>query len=234
VTDNTAIAADAGGGVDNSTGDPTVLRRTLGFRLPVAAGIKSDHTPDWLDTYLSLEDLASHLRCYAPAVIPDLLQTPAYAREVLTLAHPGEGENLEQRIDILERRQQLLTRPDPLRLWVVVEQVALRRQLGSWRVWRDQLAHLADLADCPDITVQIIPDHAGGPIISGVGFTILRFPAGDLTDIVHLRDATGASFLREYSDLEVYRHVWDRLCLKAIRPDRTSDIVNAAAAGSPL
>ncbi|MBU3064252.1 helix-turn-helix domain-containing protein [Nocardia sp. NEAU-G5] len=189
----------------------------------------------WLDTYLTLEDSATHLRCYAPAMIPDLLQTAAYAREVLALAHPdAEEADLERRLDLLHQRQRILTRPDPPRLWVVIEQVALRRQLGRWQVWRDQLAHLAQIADRPNIIVQIMPDHAGGPIISPNGFTILRFADASLTDIVHTRHATGTCFLHRHDELSTYRQTWDRLCLKAIAPNRTSDIVTAAAAGSPL
>ncbi|WP_024803164.1 helix-turn-helix transcriptional regulator [Nocardia sp. BMG51109] len=196
--------------------------------------LDTDLTPRWLDTYLALEDSATLLRTYAPGTIPHLLQTPDYAREVFGISHPGCAEDIQRRVEVLEQHQRLLTRADPPRIWVVVEQAALRRQLGGRTIWGEQLDHLARAAEQPNISVQIMPDHAIGPAISTVPFTVLRFGATDLPDIVHVSHATGAQFLDKRGDVDIYHALWDRLCVKAIPPERTSDLVTAAADGAPL
>ncbi|GAB2687510.1 DUF5753 domain-containing protein [Nocardia thraciensis] len=238
--DGPASAADSG----NDAGRPedaVLLRRVLAGRLRKVRHadaawrrhVGAEAASLWMDTYLALEDASSLLRYYAPGVIPDLLQTPAYAREVAALARPGTAD-IQQPIDLLLKRQEILDRAAPPRLWVVIEQAALRRQPGGHQVWRDQLQHLARAADRPNITVQIMPDHACGPLISSVPFVLLRLADADLGDIVHIHHATDARFLDKPSDLDAYHTIWDRLCVNAIRPDRTSDIITAAADGSHL
>ncbi|WP_280384138.1 DUF5753 domain-containing protein [Nocardia wallacei] len=234
--EGSASAADGAGPLDDSARQQRALASRL-RKLRHADASRGRHpqaeaAPLWMDTYLALEDSCSLLRCYAPGVIPDLLQTPAYAREALALARPAD--DVQQQVDLLRRRQEILDRRNPPRLWVVIEQAALRRQPGGHQVWRDQLNHLAGAAQRPNITVQIMPDHACGPLISTIPFVLLRLADADLGDIVHIHHATDARFLDRPSDLDTYHAIWDRLCVNAVRPDRTSDIITAAADGSPL
>ncbi|WP_019931322.1 helix-turn-helix transcriptional regulator [Nocardia sp. BMG111209] len=183
-------------------------------------------TQRW-DTYFTLEDAAALIRSYAPGVMPPLLQTAAYAQAILAVAQQGSTLELQRRVEVLIRRQRLLTRPDAPRLWVVVEEAALRRPLGGTAVWRAQLEYLARTALRPNVTVQILPDHRGGPAISAVPFTMLRFGAADLGDLVHLHHATGTQFLDRRSDLDAYREIWDRLSVVAMAPEQTIDRIAA-------
>ncbi|GAB2706275.1 helix-turn-helix domain-containing protein [Nocardia thraciensis] len=184
-----------------------------------------------LDTFLALEDAATVVRSYAPGVIPDLLQTAAYAHAVSALSRPGPTADVQRRVELLMRRQRLLHRPAPPKLWLVIEEAALRRPFGGIEIWRDQLEHLADAATRPDITVQILPDHVGGPAISAVPFTLLRFDEPDLGDIVHLHHTTGAQFLDRRGDLDAYHAIWDRLSAHAAPPAHTGDAIAALLAG---
>ncbi|MBB5912682.1 transcriptional regulator with XRE-family HTH domain [Nocardia transvalensis] len=194
----------------------------------------SDLLPRGLDSYLVLEDSASLIRCYAPGMIPGLLQTPGYAREVLAVTYPDDPAEVERHLAAYDMRWSLLDEDDPPRVWIVIEQSALRRQLGSHQVWRDQLDHLTEAVARPNICVQIMPDHAAGPAISTVPFTVFRFADADLDDVVHVHHATGAQLLDTRPDLDTYHGIWERLCVTAIKPERTGDIVTAAAAGAHL
>ncbi|WP_280381301.1 helix-turn-helix domain-containing protein [Nocardia wallacei] len=194
--------------------------------------VDADAGPRWFDSYLRYEETATELRGYAPGVIPELLRTPAYARAALTVAHHATGVRIdvERRIEVLKQRQQRLTGSAPPRLWVVIEQAALRRQLGDRQVRRDQLKHLLRVAsELPHVTVQILPDHVCGPVISAFPFTVLRFAATDLTDVVHIHYTTGAQFLEKRSDVDTYHVMWDHLCLNALPPDRSLRAIAAAA-----
>ncbi|MBF6171846.1 helix-turn-helix domain-containing protein [Nocardia blacklockiae] len=184
-----------------------------------------------LETYLALEGAASVVRCYSPGVIPDLVQTAAYAHAVAAIARPGPTGDIQRRVELLMRRQRLLLRPDAPKVWLVLEEAVLRRPFGGTEVWRDQLDHLAEVASGAKVTVQVLPDHIGGPAISAVPFTLLRFAAQDLGDIVHLHHAAGAQFLDRRGDLETYHAIWDRLCVHAAPPEQSLALIAAVAAG---
>lgn len=185
------------------------------------------------ETYLALEDVASVLRCYAPGVVPDLLQTAAYAHAVGAIARPASTAQIQRRVELLMRRQQLLDRPDPPRLWVTLEEAVLRRPFGGTEVWRDQLDHLVLAAERKNVTIQIVPDHVGGPALSAVPFTLLRFDRPDIDDVVHLQHATGAQFLDEREDLDTYHGIWDRLSVHAMPPEYTGELIVALTADRP-
>ncbi|MFC9999824.1 DUF5753 domain-containing protein [Nocardia sp. NPDC127526] len=184
------------------------------------------------EDYLALEDEASVIRCYAPGVVPELLQTAAYAHAVSAIGRPESTARIQHRVELLMRRQrELLDRPDPAKLWVVIEEGALRRPFGGLEAWRDQLAHLVDSVARQNITVQLMPDHAGGPAICTVPFTVLRFDDPVRGDIVHLHHAAGAQFLGDRADLDTYHAIWDRLCVHAMPPEYTGELITALTAG---
>ncbi|MFE1592942.1 helix-turn-helix domain-containing protein [Nocardia sp. NPDC058705] len=184
----------------------------------------ADLTVERPDTYLALEDAAALIRCYAPNLLPELVWTPSYAHTVYTIA--DRQPDIQRRVEMLAQRQQLLTREDPSRAWFVIEESALRRPLGGAEVWQGQMEHLAELAQRPNVTVQVVPDHVGGPAISGTPFTVLRFAAPELSDIAHYQHLAGPQFLEKPSELDRFNAVWDRLCVCAFPPERTTELLD--------
>ncbi|MEA3528199.1 helix-turn-helix transcriptional regulator [Nocardia implantans] len=194
----------------------------------------TDWLPKWFDTYLGLEHAAQLIRCYEPRVVPELLQTPEYARALFVLAHPHEDEEaIERRVALRMRRQEILTRPDPPQMWLIVEEAALRRRIGGSQVWLAQLDHLLRVADAPNITVQVLADHVGGPAVSDGAFTMLRFAESDLPDIVYLQQLTGALYLDKDADLAAYRAVANLLSVHAAPPEYTRDLIAALREREP-
>ncbi|WP_327115604.1 helix-turn-helix domain-containing protein [Nocardia sp. NBC_01730] len=188
----------------------------------------TDWLPKWFDTYLGLEQAAQLIRCYEPRVVPELLQTPDYARALMVLAHPNEDEeSIERRVALRMRRQEILTRPDPPQLWLIVEEAALRRGIGGSQVWLAQLDHVLRATDKSNITVQVLADHVGGPALADGAFTMLRFAESDLPDIVYLQQLTGALYLDKGADLAAYRAVANLLSVHAAPPEYTSQLIAA-------
>ncbi|WP_328290038.1 helix-turn-helix domain-containing protein [Nocardia aurantiaca] len=185
-----------------------------------------DLTTARADTYLALEDASSLIRCYAPCLVPDLARTPSYAHTLLAIAERGSAIEIHRRVELLVRRQQLLDRADSPRVWLVIEEAALRRPIGGFEVWQGQLEHLAELSARPSVTVQVLPDHVGGPAISGSAFTLLRFAAPEFGDIAYLQHPNGAQFLDKRGDLDRFNEVWDRLCVCAAPPMQTADFLD--------
>ncbi|WP_433761140.1 helix-turn-helix domain-containing protein [Nocardia sp. CA-135398] len=194
----------------------------------------SDWLPKWFDTYLGLEQAAKLIRGYEPRAMPELLQTADYARALLAMAHPTESaEAIARRVALRLRRQEILRRPHPPQLWLIVEEAALRRPIGGSTVWRAQLEYLLRIAEEPHITLQVLPDHVGGPALADGAFTMLRFAEADLPDIVYLQQLTSALYLDKTADLDAYRAVANQLSVHAAPPEYTPGLLRALCERHP-
>ncbi|WP_069814024.1 helix-turn-helix domain-containing protein [Streptomyces sp. TP-A0874] len=179
----------------------------------------SDVLPNWFETLLGLEEAASVIRSYEVQFVPGLLQTAEYAREVTRLGHPrATDQEIERRVELRMERQALLSKPEPPRLWAVVDEAALRRPLGDQGVMRGQIEHLIKVAEQPNVTLQVAPFHIGGLAAAGGPVTILRFLEPDLPDIVYLEQLASALYLDKRDEVENYMVVMDRLCAVAQQP----------------
>ncbi|MBO0775495.1 MAG: helix-turn-helix domain-containing protein [Actinobacteria bacterium] len=187
----------------------------------------SDVLPEWFHVYIGLEEAASLIRLYEVQFVPGLLQTPEYARAVISLGLPGAppGE-IERRVSLRLARQELLAKPGGPRLWAVVDEAALRRRIGGEGVMRAQLERLTEAAREPGITLQVVPFHSGGHAAEAGAFTIMRFPEADLPDIVYLEQLTSALYLDKREDVEIYTEVMERLSVESESPERTMDILS--------
>ncbi|HEU5160165.1 MAG TPA: Scr1 family TA system antitoxin-like transcriptional regulator [Streptosporangiaceae bacterium] len=175
--------------------------------------------PDWFETFLGLEAAASRIRTYAVQFVPELLQTPAYARAAIRLGHPNAPEEeVERRVSLRMRRKELLTGPDPLRLWAVMDEMALLRQTGGVAVMRAQLRRLIEATALPNVTLNVLPLRVGGYAAVTGPFSILRFTEPELPDLIYLEQLTGAIYLDRRTDVDRYAMVMESLCANAAGP----------------
>jgi transcriptional regulator with XRE-family HTH domain len=186
-----------------------------------------DVLPAWFGAFLALEQAASLIRAYEPHYVPGLLQTEAYARAVLGSGLRGPEEDTDRRIAVRMERQKLLAAADPPELWVVLDETVLRRPLVPPDVMRAQVERLAELAELPHVTVQIMPfgssAHEGmyGP------FHIFRLPHEEISDVVCVEQLFGADYLDEYDDVTAYQEALDRMCAGALPATRTGGFLDA-------
>jgi transcriptional regulator with XRE-family HTH domain len=119
--------------------------------------------PQWFRDWVDAEETASALRWWEPVLIPGLLQTADYARALFRAWQPASSadENLDDLVSARLERQEVLNRVSPPLLWVVLDEAVLRRLIGSRKIMRDQLLHLADESCRPHITVQVVPAELG-------------------------------------------------------------------------
>ena len=113
-------------------------------------------TPEWFMPYLTAEAQATALRCWGPLVVPGLLQTESYARASLAV-EPYSPERLAELVAARMDRQQVLERA---RLTAIIDAAVLRRCIGSASVMAEQCAHLAAMAERPDIVLHVVPEGA--------------------------------------------------------------------------
>jgi len=147
--------------------------------------------------------------------VPGLLQTEAYARALIKQGSAATEEEIARRGELRASRQEILRRLDAPQLWVVVDEGALRRPVGSREIVRGQLSYLIDMADHPAVTLQILPFSAGAHSAMGGPFTILRFAEPDLADVVYIEQLTSALYLDKPVEVDSYLEVMEQLCLQA-------------------
>ena len=168
-------------------------------------------------TLIALESEAESAGWYAAQIVPGLLQTEEYAREIirstLLISPPGE---VERRVQVRMSRQRVLTRDNPLDLSVVLDEAALERQVGGAGVMRAQLHYLAEVAGSPNVRIQVLPNAAGAhPAVTGE-FTILRFPELIAPDVVYLEHMTSNIYVEREAEVFRYNLALERLSTLAV------------------
>jgi transcriptional regulator with XRE-family HTH domain len=176
----------------------------------------NDVLPRWFELYVGLERAASIIRTYEVQFIHGLMQTEDYARAVILIANShAPAAEIDRRVSIRMKRQQLLTQPDAPEVWAVLDEAALRRAPGGRMVMRAQLEHLLQITDLPNVTLQIVPFDVGPHAAAGGPFTILRFSEPDLPDLVYLEQLHSALYLDQPDDVISYTTVMNQLCVQA-------------------
>ncbi|MFI5998077.1 helix-turn-helix domain-containing protein [Streptomyces sp. NPDC051362] len=176
--------------------------------------------------YIALETDAASLHTYEPAVVPDLLQTPAYAHTVIGETIPElTAEQAATRLKVRLRRQHRIYDPArPLHLSVVLDKSVLHRVVGSPETMREQLEHLNALGAEPHITVQVLPYTAGAHAGLAGQFSILQFadsPAG----VVYVERFGSDLYLEKPSDVRDFGMMHDQLQAKALDPVGSRDVI---------
>ncbi|SEC80617.1 Helix-turn-helix domain-containing protein [Streptomyces sp. 3213] len=188
-----------------------------------------DVMPDWFAAYLSLEQAALQVRAYENEFVHGLLQTEEYARALLGAGNPhAPTEATERRVALRMRRQELLTREAPPRVWVVMDETVLRWPVGGAAVMRAQVDHLIEVNRLPHVTLQIMPFANGPhPAMRAGAFHLFRFRAPELPDVVYLNGLVGAVYLDKSDDVVVYREALDRLGAQAAPARKTEALLGA-------
>ncbi|MCO1656159.1 helix-turn-helix domain-containing protein [Pseudonocardia humida] len=181
----------------------------------------SDVMPNWFQDFVGLEESASLIQGFELQFVPGLLQIEEYAIAVATRGRPEYvPEDVRKRIALRMERQKILGGVRPPSLWVVLDESVLHRPIGGRRVHRAQLEHLLEMAERPNVTVQVVPNQLSG-YAAEHPFTILRFAEPELPHVVYVEHMSGALYLDGLAEIEVYSRAMDRLMVDAETPDRS-------------
>lgn len=192
--------------------------------------------PPEYSALIGMEAEAQSTLSWAPLIVPGLLQTGDYAREVTNgfverIAPVSPGET-RRRVEARLTRQQVLTRRDPLRLSVVIDQSVLHRRFGDQAVMQSQMKQLLDLSERDNITLRILPLDGPHPIGTGA-FVLLEFDKiydSSHEDVVYLEHLTGGRYVDEEDETYRYRRSFDRLSELALDEEKSREILVSARA----
>lgn len=173
--------------------------------------------PEEYTTYISFESEARSVRNYESLFVPGLLQTEGYTRAVVTASLPSASdEEIQQRVETRTQRQASITKDDPLKLWAIVDEAVLHREVGGAEVMADQLRHLLEMTRQPHITFQVLPYQVGAhPGMHGA-FAVMDFPDAADPELVYIENMAGALYLEKEADIRRYTEMFDQLRAAAL------------------
>ncbi|MBJ7904816.1 helix-turn-helix transcriptional regulator [Streptomyces sp. NPDC004549] len=181
--------------------------------------------------YIGLETDAQSLRVYEPQLVTGLLQTRAYAEALVRGALPETSTaEIDKRVNVRMRRQERVTAENnPLRLWVVLDEAALHRVVGSRLVMREQLEHLIEMCQLPHVTVQVLPFEAGAhPGLNGQ-YAILEFADAADSSVVYLEGVTSDLYLEKAPDVQKYAVMYEHLRAQSLSVEHSREFIAKAA-----
>jgi transcriptional regulator with XRE-family HTH domain len=182
-----------------------------------------DVLPTWFQSYIGLEESAESIRSFDAQFVPGLLQTEDYSAAVIQLGcYPREETD---RLVYLRKERQRRFTSGGLRLWAIIDEVALRRPVGSPAVRRAQLEYLLDVSDRPGLTIQVTPFLTGASYAAPGSFSILSFATDDLPDVVYVEQLTSAMYLDKRADVEQYVAAMDHISATSTTPEQTTDLI---------
>lgn len=182
--------------------------------------------------YINFESVALSARHYQTSFIPGLLQTEQYAMAVIDTYMPKlEASDLERRARARMDRAAVLAKDEPLELWVVLDEAAIRRVVGGPEVMSGQLRRLSEATKRKNVILQILPFDAGAhPGMAG-SFTILDFPDPTDPELVYVERISGDELIEGHSEIRRFGVMFDQLRAMALSP-RDSAVLIAEAAES--
>ena len=176
-------------------------------------------------TYVGLETEAVAISAFQSSVVHGLLQTADYARAGHEGAMPRlDPDQIEMQIEAKLTRQRILTRGNPPRFTVVLDEAALHRVVGGRQVMAAQLAKILDISALPNIVVQVLPYDVGAHPAVESNFTIVELPT-PTPGVVFVEGLIGSTYLERDDDLKRYREIFNRLQSIALSPKDSADLI---------
>lgn len=184
------------------------------------------------DAFLDIAEMewhATRLRIAVTVHLPGLLQTDDHARAVFEAVIPRlPSDEVDIRVAHRIDRQQVLDRPSPPVLDVILHEAALRMEFGGPAVARRQLEHLLLMSERETVTLRVIPFKAGG--FPGAGQSVVYAEAAvPRLDTVELDSTHGPEFIDSEVQLGKYRAQLDAACTVALTPEDSRDFIHTLA-----
>jgi hypothetical protein len=191
-----------------------------------------DVAPKRLAEYYELEDEAAMASKLEGEVVPGLIQTRAYARELIGAWDPDVPEDqVERLLSIrMDRQDRRLTGDRPIHFRVALGEAALHTEVGGPKVLREQLKHLVMLArEVPHVQIRVLPFSAGARPALGRNFTILSFPDEADPDVIFAESVTHFVLEDETTEVERFRAAYNQIWEMALDETRSVRLIEQAA-----
>jgi transcriptional regulator with XRE-family HTH domain len=185
-----------------------------------------------------LEAEAALIRHYAAQVVPGLLQTEAYAREVLRAVRgDDEADDIERRLKLRIERQALLAERTSPQYLVVLDETVVRRAVGGRQIMQAQLERLIEVSALPNVTLRLLPFAVGAHAGMDGKFVIYSYQKPEDRDVVYedpdvvfLENLEGDVYIEDSRTTERYNRTFERLLDAALDPAKSTEFLADVAA----
>lgn len=179
--------------------------------------IKRFPFPDSMRKHLECEAKATAIHKYLAHCVPGLLQTEAYAREVMRVAQPWcTADEIEEKVAARIARKSILVKEAPPLLWSVLDESVIRRPIGGLAVMREQLAYVVEASAAPNVEVQVLPFAAGAHSVLGGSLTLFSFD--NAPTLAYLEGHSSGELVRDRKAVARYSHRYDLVHAAALSP----------------
>jgi transcriptional regulator with XRE-family HTH domain len=186
--------------------------------------VNNEAVPEFMGKWLTVERGARILLTYQPMLIPGLLQTEDYAREVIVKS--GRLVNdISERVQARMDRQEILTVENDVTFVVIVDEGALNRAVVSPKVMYEQLVHIHEVAQQPNVHFFVVPDTVGAYPGCAGGFIIATI---DGREVVYVDDAFSGDILESEEDVTTMKRVWESIRLEAVSGQQSRELLEKA------
>lgn len=212
-------------GVDSATRAALIDLAKNAFR----RGWWTDYSDVFRGSYVALEDDAAKIDEWSPQVLPGLLQTDEYAREVIRAGLPEDTASVQRRVMARMTRKALLGRADPPapQMTAVIDESALRRPIGGRDVMRAQLHALLDAGRRPNVAIRVLPFEAGTHAGLDGPFIVLGFPEDIAPDVAYVGTRIGDGYAESTEIVRRIKLDFESLLAAALSPEGSAEFIAA-------
>ncbi len=182
--------------------------------------------PSYVDL-ISLEEDADSVRTYSPQLVPGLLQTGTYAREIIAAtALTRRPEEVSALAEMRQARQAVISRPDkPLKMRAIIHEAVLHQTFPARPdVMREQLRRLREVSELPTVTVQVMPLNASAHAGQAGGFSLVDFPH-PMPSVVETENLKGSSYVEGGDDVKLFGEAFEQIVAAALPPGDSSALI---------
>ncbi|MEC3996549.1 helix-turn-helix transcriptional regulator [Actinacidiphila sp. DG2A-62] len=181
--------------------------------------------------FAELEAEATGIQAFSANTVPGLLQTPGYAEELLRSFGPDSEEQLASQVHDRMSRQDRLTGVKPLNYRALLDESVIRRPTLRPSTWTEQVQHLIDAAQRPNITLHVVPLNAGLHSLLGGSLQLLWLPSGQT--IAYVEGGWSGQLISEIEEVEHFRLSYDRVRDSALSPAESLELLRSTLEGQP-
>lgn len=175
-----------------------------------------------LAALLAAETKATKVTHMAALRVPGVLQTTEVIRAIMVQSGVPVDE-IDERVMLRIGRRDLITRPNPAQLEVLLGEAAIRYVIGGPEVWTRQLRYLNEMGELPNVTLRAVPYSAGNtPLLDGP-FILLESEVGQ--EIVSLDLHRSGLMLQDREDIAAHRQAVEVTRAKAMSPAETAGLI---------
>jgi transcriptional regulator with XRE-family HTH domain len=176
--------------------------------------------------FIATESSSSFIRVFESLAIPGLLQTENYARAIAqTLSKP---ERIEPSVQVRMARQRLFDQEDRPAMFFIMDEAALRRQVGGSTVMREQLFRFKELNQLSGVSIQVIEFDYGAHSGMQGSFGVYEFPADNGADQVVYLENLYRNVLLQNDPEEISRYLETFYALEGIASpkDKLDEVID--------